>query len=405
MKSPKTLLAVAALCIVAAFGASCGSSPSSNSQTHQPPPPVVIPPTGTNYTTCTDLNGNNQAVPNWQSSLFINNYQPAIKALVSHYQGNASVQYIRVGLGRGGEINLPTGWNDSSSGACYGGFTTNWKYTVGGDSSFTWNAYLQSMVQFEAPLSSSAQPLLVSITPVNGTSANVVPDFIAPLAVSNGLSYGNQGLQASDIAGIASLSCGADWCGLFASVHPQVAELQTLGQSCPTGTSCVNNLSALTGPLDPLLPVAIQGGANDIEIYTADWEIAYDPTNSLNPSVGAPYSAAIAAASVSAHMQVLFPDPNDSAVASYLIPNAVVTGAVIQVDWSDFDLGNGNYDFTITDAAIAPWVNGGKKVALVLQNTTYGAGSCGSGGSGLGSNGQTGTGNCAMPPYMWTLLK
>jgi hypothetical protein len=221
--------------------------------------------------------------------------------------------------------------------------------------------------------------------------------------VSNGISYGNQGLQASDIAGIATLSCGADWCGLFAAHHPQIAELQTLGQSCPTGTTCVNNLSALTGPLDPLLPVAIEGQATDIEIYTADWEIAYDPTNSLNPIAGAPYSAAIATASASAKMQVLFPDPNDSAVGTYLIPNPAVTGAVIEAYWSDFDLGNGNYDFTITDAAIAPWINAGKKVALVLQNTTYGGSACAS--SGIGSRGQNGTGNCAMPPYMWTVLK
>jgi hypothetical protein len=88
--------------------------------------------------------------------------------------------------------------------------------------------------------------------------------------------------------------------------------------------------------------------------------------------------------------------------------NPAVTGVVIDVDWSDMDLGNTSagthtaYDFTITDAAIQPWIAAGKTVNLVFQNTTYGGGnSCPA--NGIGSNGSVGN-NCAMPPWMWTAL-
>jgi hypothetical protein len=398
MKFPRIFLVVAALCVVAAIATSCGSSYSR--ETYVPPP--TLPPTGANYTTCTDNSGSSQQAPNWQSQLFISNYQAAITALVSHYGSNPNVGYIRIGLGRGGEINLPQGWNDSSSGACYGGYTSKWGYTVGSDASANWNAYLQSMVQFEGGPnfngSTSPKPLLVSITPVNG-AGTAVDDFIAPIAVQNGLSYGNQGLESSDLT---ATTCGGDWCHLFATFHPQIAELQTLGQSCPAGTSCANSLSASTGPLDVLLPFATAHGANDLELYYQDWLIAYDPNYAS--SATAAYAAAISTASGSASMQVLFPDPTVSDIGTYLMTNPAVTGAVISVDWSDIEPTTaGSFDWTITDAAIAPWINSGKQVNLVLQNTTYGGNNCPA--SGIGSNGQSGTGNCAMPPWMWTVLK
>ena len=102
-------------------------------------------------------------------------------------------------------------------------------------------------------------------------------------------------------------------------------------------------------------------------------------------------------------MMVLFPDPRDTNITTYLMTNPAVTGAVISVDWSDFDLGSGNHDWSITDATVAPWVAAGKKVALVFQNSTYGGASCP--GTGNGSRGQTGSSNCAMPTWMWTVLK
>jgi hypothetical protein len=416
MKSPRTLFAATTLLIAAAIMTACGASPSSHFVPHQPPPP----PTGTNYTTCSG-----QQMPNWLSPLFQNNYQPAIRALVSNYESNSSVGYIRIGVGKGGEINLPQGWNDQNSGVCYGGYTGTWGYTVGGNStnSSTWNNYLASMITFEHSLNSS-KTLMISITPVTG-AGTVTDDFIAPLAVAAGIGYGNQGLEASDITDYPN--CGGDWCNLFGSSPPVIKELQTIGQSCPASTSCANSQAQSTGPLPPLLAFGTGIGgvgipivphpANDFELYYQDWLIAYDPTyaNSLGVSAAdqAAYKAAIqAAAATGAKMQVLFPpQPGDTdfpAVQTYLMSNPDVTGAVISAEWSDFDLGNAttgahtSYDFSITDGVIQPWIQAGKKVNLVLQDTTYGgSGNCPS--SGIGSNGNTGN-NCAMPAWMWTVL-
>ena len=363
-------------------------------------------------------------MPNWRSPLFQNNYQPAIAALVQHYEANSSVDYLRIGLGKGGEINLPQGWNDSNSGVCFGGYSGTWGYSVGGSSqnSSTWNTYLANMIAFEHSLNSS-KTLMISITPVNG-AGTVTDDFIAPLAVAAGMGYGNQGLESSDITNYPN--CGGDWCILFGSSPPVIKELQTIGQSCPASISsnCPNSQAQSTGPLPQLLAFATGQGvpavphpANDFELYYQDWLIAYDPTYAGALGVStvdqAAYQAAIhAAALTGAKMQVLFPpQPGDTdypAVKQYLMSNPDVTGTVISAEWSDFDLGDAtagthsSYNFTITDAVASDWMSAGKRVNIVLQDTTYGgSGNCPN--SGIGSNGNTGN-NCAMPAWMWTVL-
>jgi hypothetical protein len=396
MKFPRILIAVSSLCALAIM-AGCGGVSGNHFVQHQPPPP----PTGNNYTTC-----GGQLVPNWQSSAFQTNYKAAIQALITKYGSDSNIGYIRIGLGRGGEINLPQGWNDQSSGACFGGYSGTWGYTVGGSSpnSSTWNGYLAGMVQFEGGLHSQNR-LLVSITPVNG-AGTVTDDFIAPIALQNGLSYGNQGLEASDITNFPN--CGGDWCNLFGQLPPAISELQTIGQSCPQGVGACSGQQGDTGPLPPLLPFAVAHHSNDLELYSQDWLIAYDPNDPNNGTYGAAYKSAIEVASGAARMQVLFPDPSNSDIANFVMNQPSVTGAVIDVDWSDMDIGDTNagthssYDFSITDAAIAPWTAAGKKVNLVLQSTTYGgSGNCPN--KGIGSNGNEPS-NCAMPPWMWTAL-
>ncbi len=246
MKFPQTLLPVTALLIVTAITTACGGVGVSG-RIQQPPPP---PPTGTNYTTCSDNAGGSQLVPNFLNSQFQTNYQNAISALISHVSQAsyaAKVGYIRIGLGKGGEINLPNGWNDSSSGVCYGGYS-RWGYTAGSANS-TWNQYLAGMLSFEGSLHSPKQ-LLVSITPISSSGLET-DDYIAPIAVQNGISYGNQGLQASDITAFSSGgACGGDWCNLFQQHPPVIKELQTIGPSCPQGTgSCSNSQQSSTWAL------------------------------------------------------------------------------------------------------------------------------------------------------------
>jgi len=410
MKLPFKFIVLAILALAILTG--CGTSSGGNGVPKTPPPP----PTGTNYTTCNDNAGGTQLVPNWESDLFQSNYKNAIQALVAHLNSQSyasKIGYIRVGLGKGGEINLPPGWKTNNNQPCYGGYTAQWGYAAGspGDN---WNTYLAGMVQWENNTLNSPYPVLVSITPI--TDAGIeVDDFLAPVAFQNGISYGNQGLQASDITAFNSgQACGGDWCSLFNQYPPQIRELQTIGRSCPAGVGACSGQQGDTGPLPPLLQFAtgqtapaVPTPANDLEIYYQDWLVAYDPNDPDYATYGSGYRSAIAAAASHATMQVLFPDPSNGDIATYVLPQSTVTGVVIDVDWSDIQpSGPGNsFDWSITDASINQWISAGaKKVNLVFQNTTYGGNNCG-GSGGIGSNGQDGSGNCAMPPWMWTVLK
>ena len=279
-------------------------------------------------------------IPNFFANAFQANYKAAIAELVKHYSGNPGVGYIRVGLGKGGEINLPRGWQEPDV-PCGQAFNKRWGYTVGDSNKYTWNAYLEKMVEFEGSLNSPKQ-LMVSITPVRapGVNPQAVADFLAPIAVKNGLGFGNQGLSAQAMRDCTGMQ--ADWCNLFERYKGKVPlEVQTLGPSCPGGSECegqaqgqgqgqgsragagpgrwgqrqggwprregqgrgpgrggggnvgLGKLASMTGPLPPLLPFAIKNHATILEIYTADWLIAFSPNHPQNGRYGEEYARAI----------------------------------------------------------------------------------------------------------------
>lgn len=283
-----------------------------------------------NYVSC-----DGAQVPNFMSSAYVANYQAAMRALIEHYASNPGVGYIRVGLGKGGEINLPKGWHDP--GAPCGDAFKRWGYTVGDSAKFTWNAYLEKMLEYEGSLHAARQ-LMVSITPVQapGHNPQEVSDFIAPVAVKNGIGFGNQGL--SKLAMHDCTGMQADWCNLFERYQGKVPlEVQTLGPTCPQGPPCggqgqgqgpwqgqrrgqwqgqgqgrwgggnggqgrwgggqggggLGGLSAMTGSLVPLLPFANKNHATIIEIYAEDWLIAFSPNHPQNKSYGADYAQAL----------------------------------------------------------------------------------------------------------------
>ena len=109
---------------------------------------------------------------------------------------------------------------------------------------------------------------MLGITPM-GDPGDVVPEYAAPVAVQNGIGFGSQGLEASDVNNCAGST--ADWCSLFSEYTGRVPlELQTLDQSCPTG-------ECKTGSLVDLIPFGVQNHATIFEIYYQDWLRAYDP--------------------------------------------------------------------------------------------------------------------------------
>jgi hypothetical protein len=292
------------------------------------PPWMWTALTESNYITC-----DGARVPHFRSNIYVTNYQAAVRALVEHYANNPGVGYIRIGLGKGGEINLPKGWHDPEE-PCGEAFQ-RWGYTVGDSGKYTWNAYLEKMLDFEGNLHAAKQ-LMVSITPVQapGRNPQEVSDFIAPIAVRNGIGFGNQGLSRTSMRNCTGMQ--ADWCNLFERYQGKVPlELQTLGPSCPQGEGCggqrqgpwrsrtqgmgqnsgpwggrwggsgggqgrggqgqgkLGALSSMTGSLVPLLPFAVKNHATILEIYTEDWLIGFNPNNPRNREYGADYAQAL----------------------------------------------------------------------------------------------------------------
>lgn len=226
-----------------------------------------------NYTTCTTQYGNQQ-IPNYlDREAFQIPYQQFMAAVIAHYGSNPSIGYIRFGLGHGGETYPVTNWNNTAT-ACGQAFAS-WGVNV-----TTWEAYLSSMMNYEATLNSSKQ-LMVGITPM-GAPNTVVPDYVAPLAVPMHIGFGSQGLELSDITNYPN--CTANWCNLFAQYAGQgPLELQTYLQSCPDN-------SCTTGSLVNLVPFAVSHHATILELYYQDWLLAFDPSYPGNSQYGVSYA-------------------------------------------------------------------------------------------------------------------
>lgn len=213
-----------------------------------------------NYVVCNTQFGNQQ-MPNYLASAFQSNYKAFMAAMIQHYQGNASVGYIRFGMGHGGESLPVANWNDTTT-ACGQAYVNTWGLTIQ-----SWENYLQTMLNYEGTLNSPVQ-LLDGITPM-GNPNDQVPDFAAPIAVQNSIGFGSQGWQLSDVNNCSGST--ADWCELFAQYTGQVPlELQTYLQSCPDN-------SCTTGSLVDLVPWAVSNHATVMEIYWQDWLVSYDP--------------------------------------------------------------------------------------------------------------------------------
>lgn len=228
-----------------------------------------------NYVNCTTQAGV-QRLPNYLDPLWATNYKKAIDAIGSHYAHNPGILYIRVGLGHGGETIPGAGWQNV--------FPAGWGVTVA-----SWIAYLKDLLEHEATI--PGVQWMVGITPM-GNPSDQVPNAIAAVAAPLKIGFGSQGLEKSDLT--AQITT-ANWKGLFAEYKAKGVplELQTIGPSCPSGACAGNANQQATGPLPPLLEFATANGATVIEIYTADWLIAFDPQNADHAKYGAAYAAAI----------------------------------------------------------------------------------------------------------------
>jgi hypothetical protein len=209
-------------------------------------------------------------------------YQAFIAKVIAHYNGNATIGYMRFGLSVGDETDAYCTPQLQSVPS---------PNTFAGDPSpSTWENYLSAMVGYEH----SQKPtmlLLNSLNALNTTAPNftVVPDFEAGLAKSNNFGFGSNGLQKSDIqASQDGKTCTSDWCALFDQYAGQVPlELQTSTISDPTDSDPNNP----TGSLANLIPVVVQHHATILELSLPDLYIGLDPN--YNPTYYGAYNPAI----------------------------------------------------------------------------------------------------------------
>ena len=241
---------------------------------------------------------------------FIRAWQNFIRNAIAHYGNNASVTYIRFGMGVGGQTNPTNGLStfDTNQAACqaqmttYGFTSTAAPWPVPGTTGWSqvsanWTAYLKSMVQFEQSLGTS-KPMIVTISPIQFSPVDLsTPDATATNAVNAGIGFGNQGLQKSDPINYANgQPCyGGDWCANIQKYKGQVTlELQTLSMSDPTNTNQMGSLAP------SLLTFATGLGARVLELYIDDWMCTYDNSwngnNTYAACTSAGYPAVFAAA-------------------------------------------------------------------------------------------------------------
>ena len=241
---------------------------------------------------------------------FIKAWEDFIAQTVGHYETNGSVEYMRFGMGIGGQTNPTQGISgmDPRQSACQAemtkfGFTSvaapwpdpgssGWS-----EVSANWISYLNTMLQFEQSLHSS-KAIVITLSPIiYGPDDLATANATAANAAAAGIGMGNQGLQKSDPInhGDGRPCFGGDWCANLSKFHGQVStELQTLAVSDPTDTSQMGSLAP------SLLTFATGQGAGILELYFDDWMCTYDSSwNGHNPFAAcnaAGYPAAVSAA-------------------------------------------------------------------------------------------------------------
>lgn len=241
----------------------------------------------------------NTAFPVVFQTPFSTAWRAAIHAALLHIAGASyasKVQYVRVGGACGGE------WYPFA----IEGLLTQVSPSNRTQLQSVWAAYCSAV---QATIVAAGTSLKF-VQALNGGSAAVSISYAwadqeASIAASNSLGLGCEGLQTGDVEAFNAhgYSSGgsaisgfptADSAYLYKTYSTApILQFQTLAASDPTGAN------TQMGSLVPLLPYAVSLGATDIELYYADWQVAYDPTSPLN-GYSAAYQAAFLAAAGSA---------------------------------------------------------------------------------------------------------
>ena len=223
--------------------------------------------------------GVSSVTPFFWTPTYISFYQGFIRAVVTHFDGDSKLGYIRFGLGIGGETFPVFGLqNDPQCDSVLNatGFTVA-----------NWTSYLVEMLEFEHSLNSSVQ-LMVALNGVFPGIPDNVPKTVAATAVNLGIGIGGEGLAESQVSYTSNgePDCQVGICGQFEEYAGQVPlELQTFSASQPNG-------SGPTGSLTVILPWAVGIHTQIFELYLADWLTAYDPNFPMYSEYHSAYASA-----------------------------------------------------------------------------------------------------------------
>jgi len=232
--------------------------------------------------------GKNPPTPVYWQPGYASNWRSFIVATVNQFASDPHIGYLRFGLGTGGE-------GLASAGTKNPGCLAQWNAA---GYQLEWPAYVHQLIAFEGSLHASHQ-LMVAI---NTFDAIPPPETVAQEASQNGIGFGMEGLQASDVTAISGgQPCGhSNWCATFTQFAGTVPlHLQTLYQSDPSGAPATGSEPpgiVRVGPLPPLLTAGLSVRAQIFELYAQDWLIAFDPQYPGYAAYHAAYAKAIASA-------------------------------------------------------------------------------------------------------------
>jgi len=215
----------------------------------------------------------NPRTPVYWEPAYINNYMKFIHAFIERYAKQNWVSYIRFGIGYGAEDFVQNDYNVSP-------FYEAW--SSDGLSKQQWLKYSLAFVDSLGSMNCPKQ-LMITINNFifdNTTGVNDLAIEMAAKAVQYNIGIGTQGLSKYDTSQEAEMLNGvpgpkgtADWLRLFAQyVHQVPLEVQTRSWSQPNDGGSV-------GCLSEMIALALRNNAQILELYPAEWLVAYDSTN------------------------------------------------------------------------------------------------------------------------------
>jgi hypothetical protein len=225
-------------------------------------------------------------------------------------------------------------------------------------------------------------------------SIGQTPDFSLTVTAAQAWTGGGSGNSTITVA------VGAT--GNFAGT----VTLTITGASFPAGVSGAFNNTSVTAPSSATFTITSTGGKPPSGNY---------PFTIVGTSGSLTHSAATSLfVPGPIKMEALIPpggmessDAAAAAIGQYIQVNPVVTGGTFQVEWSSIDQGPAaaasQYNWAYSDGLLQQWSAAGKQVNFIFwANSDSGTTTCS--GYDYSQYGQDGTGNCAIPTYVWSAL-